>query len=267
MTVLDVIVMALLRGLAECLPLSASAHLALLAPSAAPTLERMAVVTAANIGIALALVLYFWRDWGLMGLGLWRLAKGRPDAGTRLFGKLAIGSVPCLLALHFAPAWPAFAGTLTATALALLLAGLLLLVTDHLGLTVRRTIHMGLIDATVIGLLQVLSPLPGLSRTGLTITVARLLGYERHEAARFSLLLAVPFFLANAIGALTRLSQQVTLTLSGGVLLAAVLGGLSALLATAGLMSWLRRHGFAPFAWWQIVLGGGMLLWVLTHHA
>lgn len=264
MTLLDVVVVALVQGLAEVLPLGASGHLALL-PSAlagAPD-ELAAVLLAAHGGILIALALYFWRDMGGMGLGLWKLAKGRPDAGTRLFFRLLVGTVPAA-----AIGWgigrlglPELGPIAVAAILALF--GLFLLVADNLGMTVRRVDHLSFLGAFVIGLVQAVAIIPGVSRTGITITVARLMGFERDEAVRFSLLLSIPLLAGSVALSAWALWHRAALAFSSDLAVAGALAAGAGLIAAAAMIGWVRHHSFAPFALWRILLGGGVLVWTV----
>jgi len=262
-TLLDVVVVALIQGLAEVLPLGASGHLALLPASLAGVAEdRAAVLLAAHGGIVLALALYFWRDLLSMGVGLWKLVKGRPDNGTRLFFRLLVGTVPVALA-----GWAIGhielpqTGVGTAAA-ALLVFGGALLVADKIGMTVRRIDHLSFTGAFIIGALQVVALIPGVSRTGITVTAARVMGFERVEAARFSLLLALPLMCGSAANSAWALWQQEALTVSSDLVTTTVLAALAALIATAAMIAWIRRNSYAPFAVWRIVLGAGALAWM-----
>lgn len=259
MTLLDVMVAALIRGLADVLPLDASGHLAVLGLRGAPE-GRAAVAVAAEMGMAVALALYFWRDLAAMGGGLWRLVKGKPDAGSRLLLQVITGTAPALL---LAWVFIELGGDLTvgkmATAAAMLVFGLFLYLADKLGVTVRRIEHMSWAGAFAIGLLQATALVPGVSRTGITITAARLMGYERQDAARFSLLLAIPLVGAQAGYDLWQLSTMAPLILSADLLAAAALSCLGAFIAAAALMAWLDRNTLLPFALWSMGLGAVVL--------
>ncbi len=263
MTLLDVVVVALVQGLAEVFPLGASGHLALLPGLAARPEGRAALLAAAEIGIAAALALYFWRDMMAMTVGLVRLSKGRLDAGGRLLLLVIAGTLPALaVGWGFLELGGGSVGRLgAATALALF--GLFLLIADRLGVTVRRIEHMSWGGAAAIGLLQAAALIPGVSRTGITITAARLMGYERQDAARFSLLLAIPLVAAHAAFIMAGLSRQASLIWSADLALAAGLSFAAALLAAAILVAWLDRHTLAPFAMWRIVVGGAVLVFSL----
>ena len=206
MPVLHLLILAAVQGLTEFLPVSSSGHLVLACevfdrlgldqPIHAES-DRLVIDIAVHVGTLLAVCLYFWRDIIDMLAGLLRLLAGRRGPGARLAFHIILATVP-LVAVGFMAkdvittllrdveviAWATFGF------------GILLWLGDRLGMTVRRVEHMGTGEAFVIGLAQVLALVPGTSRSGITMTAARFLGYERAEAARFSLLLAIPAILA-----------------------------------------------------------------------
>lgn len=268
MSFLDVVTLALIEGLGEVLPVGASGHLALLPALGGTRAARTTILAAADLGILLALALYFWRDLAAMAAGLWRLAKGRPDPGTRLLMLVAVGTVPALgLGWLFLDLGGGFGGARGAAA-AMLVFGLFLLVADRLGMTVARVEHMNLTTAFAIGVLQAAALVPGVSRTGITITAARLMGYERQAASRFSLLLAMPALVAHLIrtlwalppGTLALSAEQGLAELGLAELgLAAAIAGLAAVVAVAAMMAWVRTNSFAPFALWRILFGAALV--------
>ena len=113
------------------------------------------------------------------------------------------------------------------------------------------------VGAVGLGLLQVLALLPGVSRTGITITVARILGWERQAAARFSLLLAMPLMLGHAGRTFWALSHKTALIVSTDLVLTALASGLGSLLAVAAMMAWVERNSYAPLAVVRILFGLG----------
>ncbi len=117
-------------------------------------------------------------------------------------------------------------------------------------------------DATLIGLAQIAALIPGASRSGVTMTAGRLLGFERQDAARFSMLLSIPTILGAGTLATLDLMEAGDVALTGAALLAACLSFLAALVAIALLMRWLRRADFTPFVIYRILLGGGLLVWL-----
>ncbi|MBC7953314.1 MAG: undecaprenyl-diphosphate phosphatase [Rhodospirillaceae bacterium] len=263
MTFLDVVFVALIQGLAEVLPLGAAGHLALIPRLVASAEGRAAVVVAADVGIVAALMVYFWRDLFIMGRSVVKLAKGRVEPGARLLLQVLLGSLPALaLTWGFSQLGGGTASPTTAAA-ALLVFGLFLLAADAMGVTVRRVEHLGWLGAAIIGILQAAAAIPGVSRTGITITAARLMGFERQDAARFSLLLAIPLIAGQAAMIVAQLSRQAPLIFSTDLMVAAGLAFILALIAVTAMMAWVDRHTFAPFAVWRIILGLGVLVWGL----
>jgi undecaprenyl-diphosphatase len=140
--------------------------------------------------------------------------------------------------------------------------GILLFLADRMGLTVRRIEHLGAGGAVFIGLAQVLAFIPGTSRSGITMTAARFLGFERPEAARFSLLLSIPAILGA--GTLTGLDlyESGNIRLGFDAIAAAALSFMVAFLSIALMIRWLRRAGFTPFVFYRIFLGVALLIWI-----
>jgi len=135
--------------------------------------------------------------------------------------------------------------------------GLLLLLADRLGMTVRRLDHLSPVGAFAIGMLQALALVPGVARVGITITVARLLGYERTDSARLALLLSLPLLTWSAASLVWRLRGVLVVSPDLGI--AAAVAAAAALVAAAAMVGWVRRHSYAPFAVWRLLLGAGLL--------
>lgn len=143
--------------------------------------------------------------------------------------------------------------------------GIVLWAADKWGLRIRRVEHMTWVSALAIGLSQALALIPGTSRSGITMAAARLLGFERVEAARFSLLMAIPITLAaGALGALDVIEAR-SAALTHDAVLAGALSFFAALAAIALMMGWLRRATFAPFVVYRIVLGLALLVAVYVY--
>ena len=140
--------------------------------------------------------------------------------------------------------------------------GLVLYVADRVGMTLHRIEHLTLGSAFLIGCAQTLALIPGTSRSGITITAARFLGFERQDAARISLLLAIPAILGAGTLAGLDLHGHGNAQLGTDAAVAAGLAFLAALVAIAVMMAWLRRATFGPFVAYRIWLGL-ILLWFI----
>ncbi|MEE8270302.1 MAG: undecaprenyl-diphosphate phosphatase, partial [Alphaproteobacteria bacterium] len=186
------------------------------------------------------------------------------DEGARLAAHLAIATLPIIGAaiVVYEVIGTDVMRRVTVIAWTTLGFGLALLAADRFGATVRRLERMAAGHALVVGLAQVLSLMPGTSRAGISITAARLLGYERREAARFAMLLSIPTILAAGSVVAYDIYRTSSLGLGLDALIAALLAFLAALASIAGMMRWLRRATFTPFVVYRVLLGGGLLAWI-----
>ncbi len=263
MPILHILVLAIIQGATEFLPVSSSGHLILVPYATGWADQGLAIDVAAHLGTLLAVLVYFWRDVRQMLVGLWRLLFGRMDDGGRLALFLLAATIPALAVGYLVDQY--FSDVLRnplIVAWALIGFGVVLYVADRIGMKINQIKHMTLAQALVIGLVQVLAFIPGTSRSGITITAGRLLGFERGEAARFSFLLSIPAISAAGLwkgrelinGSDAAMLQSAALTLG----FSAVAG----FVAIAFLMAWLRRASFTPFVGYRILLGG-LLLWLI----
>lgn len=216
---------------------------------------------AVHVGTLGAVMIYFWRDLWNMALGLTRTLKGRRDPGARLAWHVVVATVPVVIAGFLVNRYYADAlRSVSVIAWATLGFGIVLFIADKTGMTLRRLEHLGLSDALVIGFAQVLALIPGTSRSGITMSAARVLGMERGDAARFSMLLSIPTILGAGILKGWELYESGDAALTGTVMVAAALSFIAALIAIFALMAWLRRSTFTPFVIYRIALGVGLLM-------
>ncbi len=272
-SLLPIIVLAIVQGITEFLPISSSGHLVLtweafeqtgVATRAGTANERLTLDVAVHLGSLGAVVLYFWRDVGRVTTGGFRLLAGRVTDDGRLFLYLVVATVPLVVAgllvsTLFGSAWR----SVEVVAWASLGFGLLLWIADRTGMTISKMEHTTFGQAIVIGLAQVLALIPGTSRSGIAMTAARALGFERSDAATVSMLLAIPAILGASALFGYDIYRSGNVALQTDALLAAFLALAAALIAIAGMMAWLRRATFTPFAVYRILLGG--LLLYLIH--
>ncbi|MBT4710246.1 MAG: undecaprenyl-diphosphate phosphatase, partial [Alphaproteobacteria bacterium] len=140
--------------------------------------------------------------------------------------------------------------------------GILLHVADRFGMTLRRMEHMSWGAAILIGFSQVLALIPGTSRAGITMTAARMMGYERTEASRFSMLLALPVILAAGGWDAYSIYREGNWQLGVDAILAAAVAFAVAFGAIVFLMKWLETATFTPFVIYRVVVGGALLYWI-----
>ena len=261
MPILHIVVLALIQGVTEFLPVSSSGHLALVPILTCWPDQGLIIDVAVHVGTLGAVVLYFWRDvFGMVG-GVLSVARGRRDPQAKLAGLIILATVPVIVAGYFLHRYGIDGlRSLRVIAWATLGFGIVLWVADKAGMTLRRMQHLGVSDGIIIGLSQVLALIPGTSRSGITMTAARLLGMERTDAARFSMLLSIPTIVGAGTLTGMDLYQSGDARLSYDAMLAAGLAFVTALIAISLLMAWLKRSSFTPFVIYRILFGGILLL-------
>ncbi|MFP6749364.1 MAG: undecaprenyl-diphosphate phosphatase [Alphaproteobacteria bacterium] len=264
MSLLHLIVVAVVQGLTEFLPISSSAHLILVPqvanwPDQGPTID-----IAVHLGTLGAVMLYFRQDVGAMLSGLFALLQGRLTPGGRLFVLIILGTLPALGA-GYVLASQGYLELLRSPAIiawTTLLFAIPLWAADRLGPRRKRIGQLNYGSILLIGLAQILALIPGTSRSGITITAARVLGFEREDAARISLLLSMPVILAAGIYLGLQVVQSGQLALGLDALIAAALAFVTALLAVTLMMRWLRHASYTPFVIYRLLLGAALLYWL-----
>jgi undecaprenyl-diphosphatase len=269
---LHVVVLAIVQGITEFLPISSSGHLVLtwevfdamnMTGIEQAEADRLTLDIGVHVGTLAAVCLYAWREVGQMAGGVARLAVGRWTPGARLAALLVVGTLPLIIVGGlFKDDVTAHLRDTTIVAWATIGFGILLYIADRSTLTFRRIEHMTFAAGLLIGLAQVLALLPGTSRSGITMTAARFLGFERVEAARFSLLLAIPAILGAGSLAGYDLYKSGNMVLGTEAVVGAVLAFVVALISIVLMIGWLKRASFTPFVVYRILLGAGLLWWI-----
>ena len=271
MPLFHIVVLAVVQGITEFLPISSSGHLIIgwkvlevttgVAPPSAS--DQLAMDVAVHFGTLGAVMVYLWREVWQILVGLALALRWRRSPGLSMFGLLVMATVPIVVAGYLIKR---YAGdslrNVEIIAWASIGFGILLYVVDRLCLTVKRMEHMDVPGALVVGLAQVLALIPGTSRSGITMTAARMLGYERPDAARFSMLLAIPVILAATALSSYEVYQAGNLRLGLDAAIGAAIAFAVALVAILAMMSWLRRASFTPFVIYRVLLGLVLLAWV-----
>ena len=271
MPLLFIFVLAVVQGITEFLPISSSGHLELAwqtmdheGIALPPENQRLILFVAVHLGTLFAVLLYFWRDVLALVVGAVRLVTGRGGPQAKLLVSVILGSLPLIAAgLFLKDQLLETVYDLQVIAWANIGFAVLLFLGDRLGMTLRRIEHLNVPSVLIIGVAQALALMPGTSRSGITMTAGRFLGMERAEAARFSLLLAIPAILGAATLEGIDLYNGGGISLDGELAMATGLAFLSALLAIAAMMAWLKRASFTPFVLYRVLLGG-LLLWMIS---
>ncbi|GAB4269298.1 MAG: undecaprenyl-diphosphate phosphatase [Pararhodobacter sp.] len=251
-------ILALIQGITEFLPISSSGHLILL-PQLTGAADQGAVIdVAVHVGTLAAVMIFFRADVAMVFRGVPDLMRGRIDSpGSRMAFLLFIATIPVMafgLALKMAGLVEAMR-SITVIGWTMLGFGIVLYVADKKGAEDRIAEGWTLRDAIILGLWQAVALIPGTSRSGITITGARLLGFERHDAARLSMLMSIPTIMAS--GGLTALDLIETMDGQAAVngAIGAVLSFGAALLALSLMMRLLNAVSFTPYVIYRIILG------------
>ena len=255
--------LAFVQGVTEFLPISSSGHLILASRVLELPDQGLAIDVAVHVGTLFAVILYFWRDIFDLAIGAVRAFPGRRDPRTLLVVRLLIATLPVIVAGFVVSSYfPHGIRNMEMIAWATIGFAILLWISDRLGMTVRQVEHLSKSNALFIGVLQILALIPGTSRAGITMTAGRMLGMERTEAARFSMLLSIPTIAGAGVLSGAMLFQTGDTALPLSAIIAAALSFVTGLIAIALLMQWLKKSSFTPFIIYRIALGGGLLAWI-----
>jgi undecaprenyl-diphosphatase len=259
MTILQAIIMAVLQGVTELFPVSSLGHAVILPrllnwgiDQKAP--DWLAYLVVMHLGTAIALLLYFWRDWIGFVASLLSQSSPRAQADRRIFLFVVLATIPAVVV-----GWglnsvlkEAFGAPIIA-AFFLIANGLILFVGDKVGGEAVGTLdQLNWKGALAIGIAQCGALIPGISRSGATIVAGVIAGLQHKEAARFSFLMAPPIMLGATVHEAPALLKQGA-TLGGAAILSGVVAGVVAYVSIVFLMRYFRRHEFEamnPFAYY-----------------
>ncbi len=259
--ILQIVVLALIQGITEFLPISSSGHLLLVPVVTGWPDQGILTDVMVHMGSFVAVIVYFWKDCLNLLMGTLDLLRGKVTAWGKLALLIIVGTIPAVLfgvvldKLGFMDMVRQMPQVVAWNAIVF---GALLYICDHYGLSTRRMSDMSLMPALIIGIAQAIAIIPGTSRSGITMTAARALGFERPEAARFAFLLGIP---AIAGAGILKIGDAVAegQPISFSMILTAVLTFFVALGTITVLMKLVRHMSFLPFAVYRIMLGAVLL--------
>ena len=266
MLILQIVVLALIQGITEFLPISSSGHLLLVPALTGWKDQGVLTDVMVHMGSFLAVVVYFWKDCINLTMGFIDMLRGRANAWGRLALLIVVGTIPAVVVgiildkigfmdmvrhMPVIVAWNA------------IIFGILLYVCDRFGLSIRRMADMTWTPALIIGVAQAVAIIPGVSRSGITMTAARALGFERPEAARFAFLLGIPAIAGAGVLHLGEaMATGVNITIP--MILTMVLTFFVALGTITVLMKLVRHVSFLPFAIYRVALGVVLLAMIYS---
>ena len=261
MTLIQIIVLSLIQGLTEFLPVSSSAHLILGSKIFSWPDQGLVFDVATHLGTLLAVLVYFRKDlWNM--LTPWFGVSGENEASRKLGVILIVASIPAIVAGGLLHGWVESAlRDVRVIAFTTIGFGLLLWWADARFARSKQLAEMNMKSGLLIGFAQMLALVPGTSRSGITMTMGRMLGYDTDTAARFSFLLSIPIIAAaGAYGVLRMLMHNTSIDwFQFG--LAILLSALAGWLCIAAFLALLQRVGLLPFVMYRLALGVA-LLWI-----
>lgn len=269
MSILEAIILGLVQGLTEFLPISSSAHLRIVGEFLPSQTDPGAAFTAiTQLGTEAAVILFFWRDIKRIVVAWFKALFGKLPQNTpdvRLGWWIILGTLPIVvLGLLFQDLIETSLRSLWFVASTLIVFGILLGVADRVGARVRTIDTLTWKHGVIFGFAQALALIPGVSRSGGTITAGLFMGYKRADAARYSFLLAIPAVFGSGFFQLFKsLGETPTVGwVETGVATLIAFG--VALAVIAFLMSWISRRTFLPFVIYRIALGLFVIIMLLT---
>ncbi|WP_298864656.1 undecaprenyl-diphosphate phosphatase [uncultured Microbacterium sp.] len=266
MNLLEALFLGVIQGLTEFLPISSSAHLRIvgaLLPSGEDPGAAFTAIT--QIGTEAAVVVFFWRDIVRI-IGQWfRSLTGkapRNDPDAKMGWLIIIGSIPIVvLGLLFQDKIETTLRSLWIVAIMLIGFGLLLGIADYVGAKRRKLDELTYPHGIAYGVAQAFALVPGVSRSGGTITMGLLLGYSREAAARYAFLLAIPAVFGSGFYQLFKHGRDAGQYFSLGETFAATgIAFVVALGVIAFFMNWISKRSFLPFVIYRVLLGAALIV-------
>ena len=270
MNLLEALILGIVQGLTEFLPISSSAHLRIVGAFLPSGEDPGAAFTAiTQIGTEAAVVVFFWRDIVRI-IGQWfrslagRVPRSNPDA--RMGWLIIIGSIPIVvLGLLFQDKIETVLRSLWIVAIMLIGFGVLLGIADYVGAKRRTLDELTYPHGVAYGFAQALALVPGVSRSGGTITIGLFLGYERAAAARYAFLLAIPAVFGSGFYQLIKHWDDPNQHFGLGETFAATgIAFVVALGVIAFFMNWISKRSFLPFVIYRVLLGIAIIVLLST---
>ncbi len=264
-----VLLLGIVEGLTEYLPVSSTGHLILATELLGFDAEKWALFNVAiQPGAILAIVLIYWKTFWSVLTGLFRMEP----VALRFTRNLLIAFFPAvILGLAFGDQIDAMLENATVVAWALIVGGIAIILVERMvhpkpapevEHPAQMVADVTLKQAVIIGLVQCLAMVPGVSRSGATIMGAVALGIDRKTAADFSFFLAVPTLAGATVLQLAKHHDQLGAGMGTNILIGAAVSFVVAFVVVKAFLAFIKKHGFTPFGWYRIVAGAGALVWL-----
>jgi len=261
---LAVVCLALVHGLSFLLPVGENMHIAVLPRLLGWPPQSLPQHLACHAGTVISLVIVLRREVGRALKGAWQLVRGRWRPETGLFVSLTIALLPIgVLRALGAPNYVSSFGLGRIDYLAMtgIVMAALMWLADRYSLAIRRIEHMSPVDGLVLGLVQLLAFFPGTGLAPLSMTTARLLGFERPDAVRIAFLVALAAFAGEVLLSGSRLYLAGRLHPAAELAIAAAAAAAAGLFAASAFLEWLKRRSMAPFLAYRLLASAAVLVW------
>ena len=276
MTPFDAVILGIVQGLTEFLPISSSAHVQiaqqLLGLSSTPKPQLTAFIATIQLGTEAAVLIYFWKDIVRIIRAFFGslFSKESQSAETLRDAKLGwliiIGSLPVvIIGLVFKDAIENQLRSLWVIAFTLIIFGIILGIADRVGKRQKSIDQLTTKHGILFGIGQALAVIPGVSRSGGTISVGLFLGYSRQAAARYSFLLAIPAVIASGLYEFAKSYQDLDSSELVSTIIATLVSFVVGFSVIVGLLRYLSRGSFLPFVIWRISVGVALLMLLATN--
>jgi undecaprenyl-diphosphatase len=276
LTPFDAVILGLIQGLTEFLPISSSAHVQIaqqfLGLNSISKPELTAFIATIQLGTEAAVLIYFWRDLlGIVKSVSQKIFKRttlsvETEKHAKLGWLILIGSIPVVvIGLIFKDLIENQLRSLWVIAFTLIVFGIVLGIADRHGNRTKSIERLSTRDGLLFGLGQALAVIPGVSRSGGTISVGLALGYSRQAAARYSFLLAVPAVIASGLYQFAKTYQQLNQSMLLATAVATLVSFAVGFSVIVGLLRYLERGSFMPFVIWRVLVGVVLLVLLGTN--
>jgi undecaprenyl-diphosphatase len=272
---LQAIILAIVQGITELFPISSLGHAVIMPRLLGWDVDEngagfLPFLVVMHLGTALALFVYFWRDWWEFASAVLIRRGPKAEAERRLFWRVVVATIPAvIIGFAFEKQLKHVFGAPLIAAGFLIVNGVMLFAAERWkGRAQRAMSELRWLDAVLIGLCQCLALIPGMSRSGATMAGGYLAGLDHEDAARFSFLTATPIILGAGVLEAPKLLHHGGGGFSGVAILAGAVAGVTAFASVALLMRWFKSHevrGFDPFAIYCWLAGAGSIAWLLLH--
>ena len=264
---LEAVVLGLVQGITEFLPISSSAHIFVVSQLLGWQDPGAAFTAVSQIGTELAVIVFFRRDIARI-ISAWTQSLFKPalrsGIDARMGWYIIVGTIPiAVIGLIFSHQIETAARNLWLVSGTLIGFGIILGVADALGRHRLALANLNAKDGILFGLGQALALIPGVSRSGATISTGLMLGYTREAAARYAFLLAIPAVVASGLYEATKIGSDPTVEW-GPTILATVIAFVTGFAVIAWLLRWVSTRSYLPFVIYRIALGLLLIILLLT---